>query len=117
MSTINAGGTDPPRDPRTAFAELSKIMLGEQQLSEALGKGPSWPSRPFRALWRSRSRTNVAKSGVTRSRRLRTQNRHASAMGSWASIARCSALSSNCGESTAATVWLLICVGTMPDDR
>jgi hypothetical protein len=38
MSTIHAGGTDAARDPRTAFAELGKIMLGEQQLSETLGK-------------------------------------------------------------------------------
>ena len=27
-----------PRDPRTAFAELSKIMLGEQQLSQTLAR-------------------------------------------------------------------------------
>src|SRR3954449_8136541 len=38
MSTPDVGGTDPPHDPRTAFAELSKIMLGEQQLSETLGR-------------------------------------------------------------------------------
>ena len=38
MSTPDTGGADPPRDPRAAFAELSKIMLGEQQLSEALGR-------------------------------------------------------------------------------
>jgi GAF domain-containing protein len=37
-TTPAAGGTDPPRDPRAAFAELSKIMLGEQQLSEILGR-------------------------------------------------------------------------------
>jgi GAF domain-containing protein len=36
MSTSDTGGADPPRDPRAAFAELSKIMLGEQQLSETL---------------------------------------------------------------------------------
>jgi GAF domain-containing protein len=38
MSMPETGGTDPPRDPRAAFAELSKIMLGEQQLSETLGR-------------------------------------------------------------------------------
>ena len=38
MSTPDTGGADPPRDPRAAFAELSKIMLGEQQLSEILGR-------------------------------------------------------------------------------
>ena len=38
MSTPHAGGSDPPLDPRVAFAELSKIMLGEQQLSETLGR-------------------------------------------------------------------------------
>jgi GAF domain-containing protein len=36
MPTIDTGRSDPPRDPRAAFAELSKIMLGEQQLSETL---------------------------------------------------------------------------------
>jgi GAF domain-containing protein len=38
MATPEAGGNDPPRDPRTAFAELSKIMLGGQPLSETLGR-------------------------------------------------------------------------------
>jgi GAF domain-containing protein len=38
MTIPDTGGTDPPRDPRDAFAELSKIMLGEQQLSEILGR-------------------------------------------------------------------------------
>jgi GAF domain-containing protein len=38
MATPDAGGADPPLDPRTAFAELSKIMLGEQQLSQTLGR-------------------------------------------------------------------------------
>jgi GAF domain-containing protein len=36
MSTIERAGEDPPRDPRTAFAELSKIMLGKQPLSATL---------------------------------------------------------------------------------
>jgi GAF domain-containing protein len=38
MSTPDTGGADPPRDPRAAFAELSKIMLAEQQLSETLAR-------------------------------------------------------------------------------
>src|SRR4051812_15151012 len=38
MSTPHTGGADPPLDPRAAFAELSKIMLNEQQLSETLGR-------------------------------------------------------------------------------
>jgi GAF domain-containing protein len=38
MSVPDIGGADPPRDPRDAFAELSKIMLAEQQLSETLGR-------------------------------------------------------------------------------
>ena len=38
MTVPDAGGTDPPLDPRAAFAELGKIMLGEQQLSEILGR-------------------------------------------------------------------------------
>ena len=38
MSTPHIGGSDPPLDPRAAFAELSKIMLSEQQLSEVLGR-------------------------------------------------------------------------------
>ncbi|GAB3309734.1 GAF and ANTAR domain-containing protein [Geodermatophilus aquaeductus] len=38
MSTAHTGGSDPPLDPRVAFAELSKIMLSEQQLSETLGR-------------------------------------------------------------------------------
>ena len=37
MSTPNAGG-EPSRDPRAAFAELGKIMLGEQQLSQTLAR-------------------------------------------------------------------------------
>ncbi|WP_448627123.1 ANTAR domain-containing protein [Geodermatophilus sp. URMC 64] len=36
MSTPDSGGAEPPRDPRSAFAELSKIMLGEQPLSATL---------------------------------------------------------------------------------
>ncbi len=36
MSTPDAGGAQPPQDPRVAFAELSKIMLGEQPLSATL---------------------------------------------------------------------------------
>jgi hypothetical protein len=31
-------GDESARDPRAAFAELSKIMLGEQQLSETLAR-------------------------------------------------------------------------------
>jgi GAF domain-containing protein len=38
MSTPRTGGSDPPLDPRAAFAELSKIMLSEQQLSEVLDR-------------------------------------------------------------------------------
>src|SRR5947209_16302920 len=38
MSTPHAGGSDPPLDPQVAFAQLSKIMLSEQQLSETLGR-------------------------------------------------------------------------------
>jgi GAF domain-containing protein len=38
MSTPDTGGSDPPLDPRVAFAELSKIMLSEHQLSEILGR-------------------------------------------------------------------------------
>jgi len=38
MSTPHPGGADPPLDPRAAFAELSKIMLSELQLSEVLGR-------------------------------------------------------------------------------
>src|SRR3954465_12854368 len=38
MSTPHTGGPGPPLDPRAAFAELSKIMLSEQQLSEVLGR-------------------------------------------------------------------------------
>jgi GAF domain-containing protein len=38
MVTLDTSGTDPPRDPRAAFAELSKIMLDGQQLSETLGR-------------------------------------------------------------------------------
>ena len=38
MSTPHTGGSNPPLDPRVAFAELSKIMLSEQQLSETLGR-------------------------------------------------------------------------------
>ena len=38
MSTAHTGGADPPLDPRAAFAELSRIMLAEQQLSETLGR-------------------------------------------------------------------------------
>ena len=38
MSTPHPGGADPPLDPRVAFAEQSKIMLSEQQLSEVLGR-------------------------------------------------------------------------------
>ena len=37
MSTPELGG-ESSRDPREAFAELSKIMLGEQQLSETLAR-------------------------------------------------------------------------------
>jgi GAF domain-containing protein len=32
----DAGGAEPPQDPRAAFAELSRIMLGEQPLSATL---------------------------------------------------------------------------------
>src|SRR3954464_15312134 len=38
MSTPYIGGAAPPLDPRAAFAELSKIMLSERQLSEVLGR-------------------------------------------------------------------------------
>jgi GAF domain-containing protein len=38
MTIPDTGGIGPPRDPRAVFAELSKIMLGEQQLSEILGR-------------------------------------------------------------------------------
>ncbi|WP_448626633.1 GAF domain-containing protein [Geodermatophilus sp. URMC 64] len=39
MSTPDTGdGDETSRDPRAAFAELSKIMLGEQQLSDILGR-------------------------------------------------------------------------------
>jgi GAF domain-containing protein len=37
VSTPDAG-IEPSRDPRAAFAELSKIMLGEQQLSQTLAR-------------------------------------------------------------------------------
>ena len=37
MSTPDTGG-ESSRDPRAAFAELSKIMLGEQQLSQTLAR-------------------------------------------------------------------------------
>ena len=36
MSKPDPGDVEPPRDPRAAFAELSKIMLGEQPLSATL---------------------------------------------------------------------------------
>jgi GAF domain-containing protein len=36
VSTPDRGDAEPPRDPRAAFAELSKIMLGEQPLSATL---------------------------------------------------------------------------------
>jgi GAF domain-containing protein len=36
VSTPDPGNVQPPRDPRAAFAELSKIMLGEQPLSATL---------------------------------------------------------------------------------
>jgi GAF domain-containing protein len=36
VSTPDPGGTDPPRDPRAAFAELAKIVLGEQPLEATL---------------------------------------------------------------------------------
>jgi len=36
VSTPEPGDIEPPRDPRAAFAELSKIMLGEQPLSATL---------------------------------------------------------------------------------
>ena len=38
MSTPDAGGAQPPQDPRAAFAELSRIMLGEQPLSATLAR-------------------------------------------------------------------------------
>jgi GAF domain-containing protein len=37
VSTLDTG-TEPSRDPRAAFAELSKIMLGEQELSQTLAR-------------------------------------------------------------------------------
>ena len=36
MSTQDPGETDPPREPRAAFAELAKIMFGEQPLPVTL---------------------------------------------------------------------------------
>jgi GAF domain-containing protein len=36
VSKPDPGDVEPPRDPRAAFAELSKIMLGEQPLSATL---------------------------------------------------------------------------------
>ena len=36
MSKPDPGDVEPPRDPRAAFAELSKIMLGDQPLSATL---------------------------------------------------------------------------------
>src|SRR3954466_9436181 len=36
VATPDPGDVEPPRDPRAAFAELSKIMLGEQPLSATL---------------------------------------------------------------------------------
>jgi GAF domain-containing protein len=36
VATPDPGDIEPPRDPRAAFAELSKIMLGEQPLSATL---------------------------------------------------------------------------------
>ena len=36
VSTPDPGGAQPPHDPRSAFAELSKIMLAEQPLSATL---------------------------------------------------------------------------------
>ncbi len=38
MSTPDPGDIEPPRDPRAAFAELSKIMLSEQPLSATLAR-------------------------------------------------------------------------------
>ncbi|MBM7806201.1 GAF domain-containing protein [Geodermatophilus bullaregiensis] len=38
MSTPGTGGAQPPQDPRATFAELSKIMLGEQPLSATLAR-------------------------------------------------------------------------------
>jgi GAF domain-containing protein len=38
MSTPHTGGSGPPLDPRAAFAELGKIMLSEQQLSDVLDR-------------------------------------------------------------------------------
>ena len=38
MSTSDPGGAQPPQDPRAAFAELSRIMLGEQPLSATLAR-------------------------------------------------------------------------------
>jgi GAF domain-containing protein len=38
VSTPDAGGAQPPQDPRAAFAELSRIMLGEQPLSATLAR-------------------------------------------------------------------------------
>jgi GAF domain-containing protein len=35
---VTPDGGEPSRDPRAAFAELSKIMLGEQQLSQTLAR-------------------------------------------------------------------------------
>jgi hypothetical protein len=36
VSKPDPGDAEPPRDPRAAFAELSKIMLGDQPLSATL---------------------------------------------------------------------------------
>ena len=38
MSTPDAGGAEPPQDPRASFAELSTIMLGGQPLSATLAR-------------------------------------------------------------------------------
>jgi GAF domain-containing protein len=38
VATPDAGGIQPPQDPRASFAELSKIMLGEQPLSATLAR-------------------------------------------------------------------------------
>jgi GAF domain-containing protein len=38
VSTPDAAGAQPPQDPRAAFAELSRIMLGEQPLSATLAR-------------------------------------------------------------------------------
>jgi GAF domain-containing protein len=38
VSTPDAGGAEPPHDPRASFAELSKILLGEQPLSATLAR-------------------------------------------------------------------------------